>query len=252
MLERSAHPRAHGDLPPVRPVTGTGLYVERGGRTLLDVPHISLGEARLTAIVGPNGAGKSLLLKALAGVFDPDRGEVLWAGRKPSRHGYSRLSLLLQAPVLLRRSVLANVEFALRAAGLPRNRIRDRSLHALEHAGLSHLCAAPARLLSGGEKQRLALARALAIDPEVLLLDEPVANLDPSSVLKIEAMIGQARARGTTIALVTHDLSQAHRLAEDIVFMLRGRIVEQGDARAFLERSRSAEARAFIAGEIIV
>jgi tungstate transport system ATP-binding protein len=240
------------DEESVRPVGGTGIHVARNGRVLLDVDEVSFSGARLTAIVGPNGAGKSLLLKVLAGVIRPDRGEVRWGTGSPSPRGYRRLSLLLQAPVVLRRSVLANVEFALSAAGFGRDAIVRRSREALEKAGLSGLSATAARLLSGGEKQRLALARALAIEPEVLFLDEPVANLDPASVITIEAMIRAERARGTTVVLVTHDLAQAHRLADDVMFMLRGRIVERGDAAAFLNAPRSAQARAFVAGEIVL
>lgn len=235
----------------VRPVVGAGLTVTRGERALLDGVDIQIADHRLTAIIGPNGAGKSLLLKLLCGISSPDRGTVTWGGRRPSKAGYRKLSLVLQAPVLLRRSVLANVIYALKAAGTASGDARDLAVAALERAGLGHLANQSARLLSGGEKQRLALARSLAIDPQVLMLDEPVASLDPSSTLAIEAMVADARSRGVTVVLVTHDLAQARRLADDVAFMHRGRIIEQGSAETFFDNPRTDLAKAFLAGEII-
>lgn len=235
----------------VRPIIATGLAVDRGGRTLLDIGEVSFQDQKLTAIVGPNGAGKTLLLKILAGVMQADRGVVTWAGEQPSRAGYKKLALVLQAPVLLRRTALANIMYALKAAGFERGEVQEHAMAALRLAGLVHLAATPARLLSGGEKQRLALARALAIDPEVLLLDEPVANLDPSSTLAIETMVSEARSRGVTIILVTHDLAQARRLADDIIFMHRGEIVEHGGSATFFDQPATELAADFLDGKII-
>ena len=236
----------------VRPVSGKGLNYSRGGRVLLDVEEVSFRDGCLTAIVGPNGAGKTLLLRILAGILKPERGQVEWAGRSPRRAGYRKLSLVLQSPVLLRRSALANIVYALDAGGVGRKEAARLATLALEEAGLRHLSDTPAHLLSGGEKQRLALARALAIEPEVLLLDEPVANLDPSSTFAIESMTSNARARGVTVVLVTHDLAQARRLADDVVFMHRGKIVERDKASAFFAKPQTKAATAFIAGEILV
>ncbi|MEX0343831.1 MAG: energy-coupling factor ABC transporter ATP-binding protein [Rhizobiaceae bacterium] len=235
----------------VLPIAGQGLIIRRAGRTLLSVPDISLDNQGLIAVVGPNGAGKSLLLKLLAGVISADRGSVTWSGRGPSRSGYRRLSLVLQAPVLLRRSALANVTYALKAAGFDNATARKAASDALDNAGLSGIAETPARLLSGGEKQRLALARALAIEPEIVLLDEPVANLDPASTLAIEKMIIAARERRVAVVLVTHDLAQARRLADEIIFMNRGQIVERGNAAAFFEKQQSEAAAAFVRGEIV-
>lgn len=236
----------------VRPVSGNGLYYSRGGRVLLDVEEVSFRDGCLTAIVGPNGAGKTLLLRILAGILKPERGQVEWAGRSPRRAGYRNLSLVLQSPVLLRRSALANVVYALSAFGIGRNEAVRLAVLALEEAGLRHLADTPAHLLSGGEKQRLALARALATEPEVLLLDEPVANLDPASTFAIETMTSNARARGVTVVLVTHDLAQARRLADDVIFMHRGIIVESNSAAVFFAKPQTEAATAFIAGEILV
>lgn len=235
----------------VRPISGSGLTVTRRGRPLLNNVDVEFADHRLTAIIGPNGAGKSLLLKLLCGVTPPDRGTVRWAGRRPSKPGYRKLALVLQTPVLLRRTVLANISYALRVAGTAASDVRDLATAALERAGLDHLANQSARLLSGGEKQRLALARSLAIGPEVLLLDEPVSSLDPSSTLAIETMIADARLRGVTIVLVTHDLAQARRLADDVIFMHHGQIVEQGNADRFFEKPETDLAKLFLAGEII-
>ncbi len=233
------------------PIAGKGLIIRRGGRTLLNVSEISLDNQGLIAVVGPNGAGKSLLLKSLAGVISPDRGSITWDGQGPSRAGYRRLSLVLQAPVLLRRSALANVTYALKAAGFNDTDARKAASEALENAGLSEIAETPARLLSGGEKQRLALARALAIEPEIVLLDEPVANLDPASTLAIEKMIAVARDKRVAVVLVTHDLAQARRLADEIIFMNKGQIIERGKAAAFFKQQQSQAAAAFVRGEIV-
>lgn len=234
----------------VRPLEATGLVIERNGRRLLEVDGVSFDDRRLTAIIGPNGAGKTLLMKALAGVLQADSGTVTWAGRPPSRAGYRKLALVLQAPVLLRRTAHANVVYALKAVGVAGD-AGTRASAALDRAGLAHLSRSSARLLSGGEKQRLALARALATQPDMLLLDEPAANLDPASAHAIETMVGDALARGVTVVLVTHDMAQARRLADDVIFMHRGCIIETGDAAGFFAAPRTALARAFLAGEII-
>ncbi len=241
---------AEGELS-VLPIAAQKLSVKRGGRNLLDIPDFAICDHRLTTIIGPNGAGKSLLVKILAGVAKPDRGSVLWAGEKPMRAGYQKLSLVLQSPVLLRRTAFANVVYALKAAGETDAQANRLAHRALDRAGLTDVSATSARLLSGGEKQRLALARALAIGPDVLLLDEPVANLDPASTLAIEDMISQARDAGVSVVLVTHDLAQARRLADEIVFMHRGKIVERGSASTFFKSPRTELAAAFVRGEIL-
>lgn len=153
---------------------------------------------------------------------------------------------------MLRRSVLANLDFALRVHGMPRAARRERERAALAMAGLEHLAGRPARVLSGGEQQRLAVARALACEPELLFLDEPTASLDPASTLAIERLIGEAHSAGVTIVLVTHDRAQAQRLGDDVVFMAGGRIAETGPVRSVLEHPRSEAARAWLQGRLHV
>jgi tungstate transport system ATP-binding protein len=160
------------------------------------------------------------------------------------------VGLVFQKPVLLRRSAHANVRYALRDGTLTERSHRARQ--ALARAGLKHLADAPARLLSGGQQQRLAIARALAPNPEVLLLDEPCANLDPAATAAIEALIGDAKQRGTKVVLVTHDVAQAKRVADDITFIHDGRIEEQTPATAFFDNPASPASRAYLDGRLLV
>ncbi|GLQ37610.1 ABC transporter ATP-binding protein [Rhizobium albus] len=234
------------------PVSGHNLKIERSGRLLLGVEQIVFGGDAVTAILGPNGAGKSMLIKTLAGLQKPDRGDVSWNGSTPSRDGYRKVGMLLQHPVLFRRSAIANVIYALKQAGQGTRDAQALAHEALDQAGLSAIADTSARLLSGGEKQRLAMARALALKPEILFLDEPTASLDPASTLRIEEMIGAAAKVGTIIVLVTHDMAQARRLSERVLLMHRGRIIEAGRTADFFDRPNTPEARAFAAGEILL
>jgi len=233
------------------PLAVEGLVFEAGGRRLIDGLDLSLTAGPLTVVLGPNGAGKSLLLRLLHGLIAPAAGRISWAGRAPDRALRLRQALVFQRPVLLRRSVAANLRYALAAHGIRGRERQARAEAWLARAGLAELARRPARLLSGGEQQRLALARALACDPEVLLLDEPTASLDPASALAIETLIRAARDAGTKVVLVTHDLAQARRLAEEVVFLDRGRVEEVAPADAFFERPASERARAFVAGRLV-
>lgn len=256
MLDRPHRPAAIGGLPPalphVLPIRAEALRVARAGRILLDIDGFVLDGSGVTVVMGPNGAGKSLFLRVLAGLLPADAGAVTWAGEKPDRRRAPRLGFVFQKPVLLRRSVAANCRYALRAAGFSRRDACDRAAAALDQAGLRHVAQAPARVLSGGEQQRLAVARALAAEPDCLFLDEPTASLDPASQAAIEALVAAAERRGTRVLLTTHDISQARRLAGEAVFMHAGRIVERGAAEAFFRRPRSAEAQAYLDGRILI
>ncbi len=245
------------DTPPtghngkhVLPITGRGLVLERGGRRIIDNMDFTIEGEGLSVVMGPNGAGKSVLLRLLTGLLKPDAGTVSWAGARPDRARAPSVGMVFQKPVLLRRSALANVRYVLRTGGrAERTRLAEE---ALIRAGLAHLSKTPARLLSGGQQQRLAIARALAPDPEVLLLDEPCANLDPAATAVIEALIGDAKARGTKVLLVTHDVAQAKRVADDITFIHDGRIDEQSPAAAFFDNPQSPASRAYLDGRLMV
>ncbi len=235
----------------IRPVVARNLRFARRERTLLDVDEFAVGGSGVTVLMGPNGAGKSLLLKCLANLGIPDSGRVTWAGSAPDRWRASRLGFVFQKPVLLRRSAFANIRHALRATGASRRDAATRAEQALADAGLSHLAGMPARVLSGGEQQRLAIARAMALRPECLFLDEPTANLDPASVAMIEQMALAASRGGVKVVFVTHDVAQARRVASEIVFMNAGRIVERAEAKRFFEAPESPAARVFLVGELL-
>ncbi|MEI4234201.1 ATP-binding cassette domain-containing protein [Roseovarius sp. D22-M7] len=231
----------------ILPLIVRDAVLRLGGVRVLDGLSLDLGPEGCTMIMGPNGAGKSLLLKLLHGLERPSAGRIDWGGQTPDA-AMRRQALVFQKPVLLRRSVAANLDFVLKVRGKDRKRCRAL----LDHVGLGHKADQPARLLSGGEAQRLALARALATDPEVLFLDEPTASLDPASVLAIEAIVAGARDSGVRIVFVTHDAGQARRMADDVVFLHRGRVAEHSAAADFFPEPRSAAARDYLNGRIVV
>jgi tungstate transport system ATP-binding protein len=226
-----------------------GLTYQTGGKTLLDSIDLRISAGSLTVVMGPNGAGKSLLLRLLHGLIQPTAGSVLWGGRPADDTIRRRQAMVFQRPVLLRRSVAANIDFVL---GLRGSAKRERTREILEEVGLADRAGQPARLLSGGEQQRLALARALALEPEVLFMDEPTASLDPASTAAIETVVHRAHSRGTKIFFVTHDLGQARRLAGDVVFLSRGRLAEHTTAEQFFDSPGSREAHDYLAGRLIL
>jgi tungstate transport system ATP-binding protein len=254
MLER-AHwydDLAVATAAPILPAHVRGLVFDAGGRRLIDGLNLTLRPGVRTVVMGPNGSGKSLTLRLLHGLLQPSAGAILWAGRPLDDAIRLRQAMVFQRPVLLRRAALANVTHALRARGVPRRERHDRAERMLAKAGLAALAQTPARLLSGGEQQRLALARALSLEPEVLFLDEPTANLDPASTLMIEQLIQTAYEQGTKVVLVTHDIGQAKRLADEVVFLHGGRVEEQGTAGDFFASPASSRAQAFLEGRLVL
>jgi tungstate transport system ATP-binding protein len=233
---------------PLLPVVARGLVFEAGGKRLIDGIDLVLSAGAITVIMGPNGAGKSLLLRLLHGMIEPTAGTVRWGGEPPDDAVRRRQAMVFQRPVLLRRSVAANVEFVLNQRG-PAGKERCREL--LRQVELEALASRPARLLSGGEQQRLVLVRALATEPEVLFLDEPTASLDPHSTAMIERIVRAMHERGTKIVFVTHDLGQARRLAQEVVFLHAGRVVEHAPAPEFFIRPVSPQAKDYLAGRLV-
>jgi tungstate transport system ATP-binding protein len=196
--------------------------------------------------MGPNGAGKSLTLRLCHGLLAPTSGAVRWASPQAGRR--SRHAMVFQRPVMLRRSARANIIHALAAIGLAD--AEGRADRALERFGLAGLAERPARLLSGGEQQRLAIARAWAQEPDVLFLDEPTSQLDPGVTRQIEQILAVLEAEGMTIMIATHDLGQARRLARRVLFFDRGELIEDAPSQNFFAGPASATARAFIAGDL--
>ncbi len=236
----------------VLPISARDLLIERGGRQLLCVPQISLGHCNCTMVVGPNGAGKSLLLRTLCGLQQADSGTVSWNGSPPDRSRRHRVGLLLQRPVLLRRSALQNVIFALRLTGPDRHQASQQATAVLQQAGLAAVANTAAHRLSGGEQQRLALARALALRPDMLFMDEATANVDPASTLVIEQQLCNAMQAGLKVVMISHDTGQARRLANDVLLMHNGHVVEHSDRQAFFERTNNPVTRRWLAGELLV
>jgi tungstate transport system ATP-binding protein len=219
-----------------------------GSRQIIRGISATLEAGPRTIILGPNGAGKSVLLRLCHGLLKPTGGSIDWnSSGNPSPR---RQAMVFQRPVMLRRSALGNVTYALRLAGVPRNEVEEQALAALRAVGLEGHAHSGARVLSGGEQQRLALARVWALHPQVLFLDEPTANLDPGSTHEIERIVLDLHAAGTKIVMVTHSLGQARRLGDEILFLHEGRLVERAPAESFLKRPVSAEATRFLEGEL--
>jgi len=237
------------------PASDLPIVFEEVGFLARDLPIVTnlglvLAPGPPTVLIGPNGAGKTTLLRLAMGLIRPTSGRVTWGGR--SEVPPARRAILFQRPAMLRRSAAGNVRYALAAANCPYAQRPQRVTELLELVGLAGLADRPARRLSGGEQQRLALARALAKDPDVLFLDEPTASLDPAATKAIEDLIGTVAARGLKVVMATHDLGEARRLAGDIVLMHRGRIVEHAPAAAFFSAPQTSEAEKFVAGELLI
>jgi tungstate transport system ATP-binding protein len=220
-----------------------------GERRIIDRVSLTIEAGPRTVIVGPNGAGKSVLLRLCHGLLAPTSGSIVWnSAELPA--GPRRQAMVFQRPVLLRRSALANILHALGIAGVPRRHRGARAREALHKVGLESRALQPARVLSGGEQQRLALARAWALQPEIIFLDEPTASLDPGATHEVENVILAMVAGGTKIVLVTHNFGQARRMGDEILFLHQGRIAERASAQTFFRDPQSAEARRFLEGEL--
>ncbi len=226
-----------------------GVVVRRRGKTILGPVDLDLGGDGLSIVLGPNGAGKTTLLKVLHGVARISAGEVVWS--VPEEEARGAQAYVFQSPIMLRRSVRQNLAYPLELLGTDKAETAQRVADWAGRIGLSDALERPAPRLSGGERQKLALGRALIRAPRVLFLDEPCANLDGRSTREIEALLEIARAAGTRIVMTTHDLGQARRLASDVVFLHRGAVREQAAAETFFDGPQTAEARAFLKGDIV-
>ncbi len=234
----------------ILPLELRGVRYAAGGRTILEDISLRIEAGPATILLGANGAGKSVLMRLMHGLLAPCAGELLWNGRVADSGVRRRQAMVFQRPVLLRRSALANLTYALALAGVPRREREREALAALREVGLEQVAHRPARRLSGGEQQRLALARAWALHPEVLFLDEPTANLDPIAAREIEAVIRAFDAAGTKIVMSTHNLGQARRLGDEVLYLHQGRLVERAPAERFFRAPQSPEAAAFLRGEL--
>ena len=233
----------------ILPLRTEGLGFSAGGVEILRDVAVKIEAGAPTLLIGANGAGKSVLLRLLHGLLAPSAGRIFWAC--PAERAARHQAMVFQRPVLLRRSVLANTIYPLELAGVAREARSKRAEEALALVGLADRAGDPARRLSVGQQQRLALARAAALQPELLFLDEPSASLDPAATRAVEEIVLKLAARGTKIVMTTHDLAQARRLAGDVVFLHRGNVLEQAPAEAFFQEPASDIARAFLRGELV-
>jgi tungstate transport system ATP-binding protein len=233
----------------ILPLTLRDLCFAAGGRDIIQRISATIDAGPATIILGANGAGKSVLMRLMHGLLQPTSGEVAWDAAEAGRIRRGQ-AMVFQRPIMLRRSALANILYALELARVPAAEREAQALEALREVGLADVAHRPARVLSGGEQQRLALARAWALHPEVLFLDEPTANLDPGATREIENVIKAFDASGTKIIMSTHNLGQARRLGDEVLFLHQGRLAERAPADAFFRHPASVEAAAFVKGEL--
>jgi tungstate transport system ATP-binding protein len=237
-----------GGMGAILPLRVSEASFIAGGRTIIDRVSLELVAGPSTIVLGANGAGKSVLMRLMHGLILPSSGQMAWLGTNAQRARRLQ-AMVFQRPVMLRRSAIANIDYALTLADVPVHEREPLAREALESVGLSHLAHRPARVLSGGEQQRLALARAWALHPEVLFLDEPTASLDPGATREIESVIRAFDAAGTKIVMATHNLGQARRLGDEVLFIHEGKVAEHSPIEQFFLQPASAEAAAFIKGE---
>ncbi len=250
MADPEDHHSMNQDPVHILPLVVDGLGFGVREQWLIKDVSFSLGARGRTFIVGPNGAGKSILLRLCHGLLSPTTGTVRWASGS-SRQQRQRQAMVFQKPVLFRRSARANVEYALSVRGVAKKDVRQRADDALEATGLTGIAHRQARVLSGGEQQRLVLARAWALRPRVLFLDEPATHLDPAATAAIEDVIEQISNAGSKIIMVTHDLGQVRRLADEVLFLHQGQLLEQTASEDFLTHAKTQEARAFVEGQLL-
>jgi len=231
------------------PIVLENVGFSAGASHILHDVSLAIPSGGPTVVIGPNGSGKTTLLRILSGLLVATRGCIAWGTRDAVPE---RLAIVFQRPTMLRRSAAANLRYALRAAHIPRAAHAKRTAELLALVGLEAFGERPARRLSGGEQQRLALARALARDPTVLLLDEPTASLDPAATKSVEEVIRAVAARGIKVVMTTHDLGAARRLAADVVMLHRGRVLATGPSPVFFSTPPNADVATFLAGDLLL
>lgn len=231
------------------PLAVRGAVASRRGKVLVGPVDLDLTGQGVCVVIGPNGSGKTTLLRLLHGAARLSAGDIRWAC--PTGEARHHQSFVFQRPVMLRRSVIDNIAYPVQVRGSGRAEARALARDWAERVGLGQMLDRPAPVLSGGEQQKLALARALIVGPRLLFLDEPCAALDGRAMREIEEILRAATASGTRLILSTHDMGQARRLADEVIFLLHGRVHESGPAAAFFDDPGTPQARAFLNGDIV-
>lgn len=232
------------------PLKVDGASLRRRGKRIVGPIDLTLTAQGATIVIGPNGSGKTSLLRLLHGIARLAEGQITWACNQAEAQ--KRQAFVFQTPIMMRRSVEDNLAYPLRLTGVPRKEARARAADWASRVGLATALARPAPVLSGGERQKLAIARALIREPDVLFLDEPCASLDGAAMREIETILQDVTQGGTKLIMSTHDMGQARRLADNVVFLLGGKVHEFGPAQTFFDTPKTSEARAFLNGDIVV
>ena len=233
----------------ILPLAIKNAVVKKRGKTIVGPVTIKVGVKGFTIVLGPNGSGKTSLLRLMHGMERPGNGTVTW--QCEDAEARTRQAFVFQAPIVMRRTVVQNIAYPLLARGEPRPAALEQAAKSAQAIGLGNKLDLEANYLSGGERQKLAIARALITKPDVLFLDEPTTNLDGRAMKEIEAALVSAFKRGTRIIMATHDLGQARRLASDVVFLYRGKLHEKSPAKKFFNLPKTPEAQAFLKGDIL-
>ena len=237
------------DRHDLTPIQFVDLSVVLGQKLILDKINCKIKSNSITAVLGPNGAGKSIFLQTINGLVSIQSGRLTFNSMQNNQEIREQQAMVFQTPVLLRRTVMANMQFV---SNLRNKKSNQLLKNLLDKVGLEDYEEKPARLLSGGEKQRLSMARALIVNPNLLLLDEPTANLDPYSLNLIEDLVLEENSTGKTVIFTTHDMSQAKRLATDVIFLNKGKVLEQTVSKTFFKKPKTFEAQKYINGEILI
>ena len=237
------------DRHDLTPIQFVDLSVVLGQKLILDKINCKIKSNSITAVLGPNGAGKSIFLQTINGLVFIQSGRLTFNSMQNNQEIREQQAMVFQTPVLLRRTVMANMQFV---SNLRNKKSNQLLKNLLDKVGLEGYEEKPARLLSGGEKQRLSIARALIVNPNLLLLDEPTANLDPYSLNLIEDLVLEENSTGKTVIFTTHDMSQAKRLATDVIFLNKGKVLEQTVSKTFFKKPKTFEAQKYINGEILI
>jgi tungstate transport system ATP-binding protein len=231
------------------PLTVRGAQTSQRGKVLVGPIDLDLEGAGATVVIGPNGSGKTTLLRLLHGTARLTGGIIDWACG--THVAQQHQAFVFQRPVMLRRSVIDNIAYPLRMRGTLKQDANDQAGDWAHRVGLGNMLGRSATVLSGGEQQKLALARAMITQPKVLFLDEPSAALDGRAMREIEEILLSAKQMGTRLILSSHDFGQARRLADEVIFLLHGRVHEQGPAVEFFEAPKTPQAREFVNGDIV-